>query len=114
MSNWRSDFGHAATGSGAKNRGLLRRKIFCALILKQSERTVFEQKFVFSLVAVCSHASISLYFLLFFYCFFFSIFWIGFFLNAFSNPFIVHYRPSFLFEANLHFWLVLFCSDAAF
>ena len=48
--------------------------IFFALILKKSEKTVFEQKFGFSVVVFCSHAAISLWFLLFF-----SVFWIGFF-----------------------------------
>ena len=33
---------------------------FLALILKQSEKTVFEQKFAFSLVIFGSHAAISL------------------------------------------------------
>ena len=33
-----------------------------------------------------------------------------FFLNGFPNPFIVHSRPSFLLESNLHFSLVVFCS----
>ena len=39
--------------------------IFFTLILKHSEKTVFEQKFAFSLVSF-SHAAISLWFLLFF------------------------------------------------
>ena len=33
-----------------------------------------------------------------------------FFLNCFPNPFIVHSTPSFLFEPNFHFSLVVFCS----
>ena len=37
-----------------------------------------------------------------------------FLLNGFPNPFIVHSRPSFLFEPNFHFLLVVFCSLAAF
>ena len=44
----------------------------------------------------------------------FSIFWIGCFLNSFSNPFWVHSSPSFLFEPNFLFLLVVFCSHAAF
>ena len=88
MSKW-SDFGHAKTGS---------------------EKTAFEQKFALSLVVFCSHAAISLCFLLFF-----QFFWIGFFfLNAFPNPFINHSRPNFLFEPNFDFSLVVFCSHAAF
>ena len=53
-----------------------------------------------------------------FYCFFFqfSIFSIesDFFLNGFPNPFIVHSRPSILFEIIFYFPLVVFCSHAAF
>ena len=47
-SNWSSDFGHAETESGAKERRVL--WWFVTLILNQSEKTVFEQKFAFSLV----------------------------------------------------------------
>ena len=39
--------------------------------------------------------------------------WI-FFLYYCSNPFRVHFRPSFLFDPNFHFSLVVFCSHAAF
>ena len=39
---------------------------FFALVLNLSAKTVFEQKFAFSLVIFCSHAAISLRFLLFF------------------------------------------------
>ena len=39
---------------------------FFALILKWNEKTVFEQKLAFSLVVFCSHAAISLRFLMFF------------------------------------------------
>ena len=53
---------------------------------------MFEQKFAFSLVVFCSHAAISLWFLLF--CRFFGS---DFFLNGFPNPFIVRSRSSFLF-----------------
>ena len=42
---------------------------------------------------LCSHASILLQFLLFLFDFLNRIF-----LNGFPNPFIVHSRPSFLFE----------------
>ena len=88
-----SDFGHAETGSGAKKRVVLRREFFFAPNLKQSEKTVFEQKFAFSLVVFCSHAAIWLWFLLFFR-FFGSIF----LLNGFTNPFIIRCRSSFLFS----------------
>ena len=43
----------------------------------------------------------------------FSIFWIGFFLNGFPNPFKAHSRPSFLFEINFHFSLMVFFSSHA-
>ena len=36
------------------------------------------------------------------------------FLNGFLNPFIVHSRPSSLFEPNFFFSLVVFCSHAVF
>ena len=71
---------------------------------------MLEQKFAFSLVVFCSHAAISLWFVLFLFQFFES----NFFLNGFHNPFIVHSRPSFLLESNLHLSLVVsvrgFCS----
>ena len=70
---------------------------------------MFEQQFAFSLGVLCSHAAISLGFLLFF-----RFFGLDFFLNGFPNPFIVHFRPSSLFEPNLPFSLVVFCSHAAF
>ena len=56
---------------------------------------MFEQKFTFSLVRFCSHAVISLWFLLFF-----RFFGSDFFLNGFPNPFIVRSRSSFLFSQN--------------
>ena len=55
-----------------------------------------------------------LFILILFYCFFFRFVGSDFFLNGFSNPFIVHTRPSFLFEPNFHFSLAVFCSHAAF
>ena len=55
---------------------------------------MFEQKFAFSPVVFCSHAAISLRFLLIFFNFLDPIF----FLNDFANPFIVHSRSSFLFS----------------
>ena len=70
---------------------------------------VFEQKFVFSVVVFCSHAAISLLFFLFF-----RFFGSDFFLNGFPNSFTAHFRPSFLFELNFHYSLVVFCSHAAF
>ena len=51
----------------------------------------------------CSHAAISLWFLLFF-----RFFGSNFFLNGFPNPFTAHSRPSFLFELNFHFSLMVF------
>ena len=61
---------------------------------------MFEQKFVFSLVVFCSHAAISLRFLLFF-----QFFGSDFFLNGVSNPFIVRSRSSFLFSQRKFFEL---------
>ena len=43
----------------------------------------------------------------------FSSFGSDFFLNGFPSPFIVHFRPRFLFEPNFHFSLMVF-SHAAF
>ena len=57
---------------------------------------MFEPKFAFSLGVFCSYAA------------FFSIFGSNFFLNGFSDPFTAHSRPSFLFELNFHFLLVVF------
>ena len=42
-----------------------------------------------------------------FYCFF-RVFGSGFFLNGFPNPVTAHSRPSFLFELNFYFSLVVF------
>ena len=42
-----------------------------------------------------------------FFCFSFLL--LIFFLNGFPNPFIVHSKPSFLLESNLHFSLLVFC-----
>ena len=64
---------------------------------KLSQKTVFEEKFAFSLVVFCSHAAISLGILL---CF--SIFGPIFFLNGFPNSFIVRSRPSFCLNQNLN------------
>ena len=64
---------------------------------------VFEQKFGFSVVVFCSHAAISPWFLLFF-----RFFGSDFFLSGFPNPFTAHSRPSFLFQLNFHFSLVVF------
>ena len=50
-----------------------------------------------------SHASISFKFFTVF-----SFFGSDFVLNGFSNPFIVYFRPNFLFEPNFHFLLVVF------
>ena len=61
---------------------------------------MLEQNFAFSLVVFCSHAAISLRFLLFLR------FLESDFLNGFPNPFIVHSTP--LFEPNFHFSLVVF------
>ena len=59
---------------------------------------LFEQYFAFSLVVFCSHAEISLCFLLFF-----QFFRSDFFLNGFSNPFIVSFSPSFFVLTELSF-----------
>ena len=64
---------------------------------------MFEQKFAFSLVVFCSHAAISLRF----YGFFNFLDRIV-FLNGFPYPFLVYYTPSFLYEPNFHFSLVVF------
>ena len=64
---------------------------------------VFEQKFGFSEISFCSHAAISLSFLLFF-----RFFGSDFFLNSFPNPFTAHSRPSFFFELNFHISAVVF------
>ena len=64
---------------------------------------VFEQKFGFSVVVFCSHAAISLWFLLF--CRFFGS---DNFLSGFPNPFTAHFRPSFLFETYFDFSLMVF------
>ena len=109
-SNWSSDFGHAETGNGAEKRVVLWREFFFALILKLSEKTVFEQKFGFSVVVFCSHAAISLWFFLLSFQFFGLVF----FLNGFSTAFTAHSRPSFLFELNFKILLVIFCSHEAF
>ena len=64
---------------------------------------MFEQKFGFSVVVfLFTCGNFTLIFTVF------SIFWIGFFLNGFPNPFTAHSRPSFLFELNFHFSLVVF------
>ena len=65
---------------------------------------MFEQKFAFSLVVFCSHAAISLGFLLFFRFFGSDVF-----LNGFPNPFTAILGLVFLFELNCHFSLVVFC-----
>ena len=71
---------------------------------------VFEQKFAFWLVVFwCTCGNFTLIFTVLFdfldriLC-----------LNDFPNPFIVHSRPSFLFEPNFHFSLVIFCSHVVF
>ena len=92
-SNWSGDFG----------------RICFALILKQSEKTAFEQKFGFSVVVFCSHAAISLWILLF--CRFFGSF---FFLNDYPNPFIILSRLSFFVWTKFHFLVVVFYSHVAF
>ena len=79
----------------------------CALNLKWSEKTVFEQKFAFSLAVflfTCGNFTL----------FFFSIFWMGIFLNGFRNPFTAHSRPRFLFELNFYFSLVVLFTRSGF
>ena len=63
---------------------------------------MFEQKFAFSIVFLCSHAVVSLWFFTVF-----SIFCIEFF-NDFPNPFIVPSRPSFFYEPNFRFSVRVF------
>ena len=70
---------------------------------------VFEQKFGFSewfFVHMWQFHSD-------FYCFFDFLDRI-FFLNGFPNPFTTHSMPSFSFELNFYFSLMVFCSNAAF
>ena len=67
---------------------------------------MFEQQFAFSLVVflfTCGN------FALVFFCFS-NFFDQIFFLMVFSNPFIVHSRPNFSLESNIHVLLVVFCS----
>ena len=71
---------------------------------------MFEQKFSFLLLVFFVHMR---QFHFNFHCFFNFLDRI-FFLNGFSNPFLVHSRPRFLFEPKFPFWLVVFCSHAAF
>ena len=68
---------------------------------------MFEQKFAFLIVDFHMRQCHSD-----FYCFF--VFLDRIFSKWFSSAFIVHSRTSFLFEPNFHFWLVVFCSYAAF
>ena len=64
---------------------------------------MFDQNFVFSVVAFCSHAAISLWCLLFFQ-FFGSAF-----LSGFPNRLVVQSRPRCLLESSLHFsWFCYF------
>ena len=103
-SNWSSDFGHAETGNGAKKRVVLGREFFCSNFKVEWENGVWTRiRFLGS--GFCSHAAISLWFLLFF-----RFFVSDFFLNGSPNPFIVHSRLSFLLESNFLFSLVIFCS----
>ena len=69
---------------------------------------MFERKFVFASDFLFTCGYFTLVFTVF------PIFLIGFFLNGFSSPFIVHSRPSFLFEPNFHFSMVVLCSHEAF
>ena len=66
---------------------------------------VFEQKFGFSVVVFCSHADAAISLLIFTV---FRFFGSDFFLDGFPNPFTAHSRPSFLFDLNFHFSLVVF------
>ena len=81
---------------------------FLSSNFKVIEETVLEQKFDFSLMVFFHMRQ----FHFGFYCFF-QFFGSDFFLNGFPNSFIVHSRPRFLLELNLHFSLVVFCSHAA-
>ena len=64
---------------------------------------LFEQKFGFGSGFLFTCGNFTLIFIVFF-----SIFLIGFFPNGFPNPFTAHSRPSFLFDLNFHFSLVVF------
>ena len=66
-SNWSSDFGHAETGNGEKKRVALRQEFFCSNFKVKWENGVWT-KTRFLASGFCSHAAISLWFLLFFYC----------------------------------------------
>ena len=69
---------------------------------------MFEQKLGFSVVVFCSHAAISLSFLLFF-----RFFGSDFFLNSFQNPYTALSGPSFSLELKLHISLVVFLFSLA-
>ena len=64
---------------------------------------MFEQKFGFSVVVFLFTCGNFTRFLLFF-----RFFGSDFILNGFPNPFTAHSRPSFLFELNFHFSLLVF------
>ena len=95
-SNWSCDFGHAETWSGAKKRVVYATCNF-SLYFQSREKTVFEQKFAFSLVGflfTCGN-----------FTSIFTVFWSLdriLFLNGFPNQFIDHSRPSF-FLTNFSF-----------
>ena len=72
---------------------------------------MFGQKFAFSLVGFV-HFDLPQFH--FDFLLFFRFFGSDFFLNGFAHPFIVYSRPSFLFEPNFHFSLVVLCLYAAF
>ena len=64
-SNWSSDFGHPEAGSGAKKRVILRCDFICSNFKVEWETGVWT-KIRLLASGFCSHAAISLWFLLFF------------------------------------------------
>ena len=83
-------------------------KFFCSNFKLEWENVVWTKiRFLASgFLSTCGNFT-----LIFFYLKFFGS---HFFLNGFRNLFIVQTRPSFLFEPNFHFSLVVFCSHMAF
>ena len=93
-SNWSSDFGHAEIGSGAKK-----------WVKVEWENGVWTEIRFLASGFLFIYGIITLIFTVF------SIYWSDFFLNGFPNPLIVNSSPSFLFEPNFYFSLVVFASN---
>ena len=102
-SNWSSDFRHAETGSGAKERVVLW-LLFHSYFKSEWENGVWIKiRFLASVfLFTCGNFALN-----------FTVFLFIFFLNGFPNLFIVHSRPSFLFQS-FFFSLVALCSHVAF